>query len=79
MWLLDHRTNPNARNSRGETALHLAVCSDQTPDRRIIRALIRRGADPNAGREDGSTPLYVAAAFGTEASVRALLPTVVPA
>src|SRR6185503_13221707 len=73
IWLLDHGANPNARNTRQETALHLAALCDQTKDRRTIRALIRRGADPNVGREDGSTALHVAAAFGAEASVRALL------
>jgi ankyrin repeat protein len=73
MWLLDHRANPNARNARGETALHVAALSDRTEDRRTVRALIRRGVDPNAGREDGSSALHVAAAYGTEATVRALL------
>jgi cytohesin len=73
MWLLDHGADPNAPNSRGETALHLAVLSDRTPDRRTMRALIRRGADPNASREDGSSPLHVAAGFGAQASVQALL------
>jgi len=72
-WLLDHGANPNAPNTRGETALHLAVLYDRTKDRRTIRALIRRGADPNAAREDGSSPLHVAAGYGTEASLRALL------
>ena len=43
-----------------------------TKDRRTIRALIRRGADPNLGRTDGSTPLHLAAAFGDERTVRAL-------
>jgi ankyrin repeat protein len=72
-WLLDHGADPNALNSRGETALHLAVLYDRTKDRRTIRALIRRGADPNAPREDGSSPLHVAAGFGTVSSLRALL------
>jgi ankyrin repeat protein len=72
-WLLDHGADPNARNLRGETALHVAVLYDRTKDRRTIRALIRRGGDPNATREDGSTPLHVAAGFGTESSLRALL------
>jgi cytohesin len=72
-WLLDRGADPDAPNTRGETALHLAVLFDRTPDRGTIRALIRRGADPNAGRADGSTPLHVVAAFGTEASLRALL------
>jgi ankyrin repeat protein len=72
-WLLDHGASPNARNTKGETALHVAVFADHTEDRRVIRNLIRRGADPNAGREDGSTPLHVAAAFSTLPTLRALL------
>jgi cytohesin len=35
--------------------------------------LIRRGADPRAARQDGTTPLHVAAAYGTLATVQALL------
>ena len=73
MWLLDHEASPNARNSRGETALHLAAISDHTEDRRTIRALVRRGADPNAGLEDGTTALHIAAAYGTLPTVKALL------
>jgi len=73
MWLLDHHANPNGRSSRGETPLHVATLGDRTEDRRTIRALIRRGADPNLGRTDGSTPLHLAAAFGDERTVRALL------
>lgn len=72
-WLLDHGASPNARNTRGETALHVAVSADHTKDRQTIRFLIRRGADPNAGREDGSTPLHIAAGFGTVPTLRALL------
>ncbi|HET8648022.1 MAG TPA: ankyrin repeat domain-containing protein, partial [Vicinamibacteria bacterium] len=72
-WLLDHRADPNARNARGETALHLAALADHSPDRRTIRTLVRRGADPDASRDDGASPLHVAATFGTRASVWALL------
>jgi serine/threonine-protein phosphatase 6 regulatory ankyrin repeat subunit A len=72
-WLLDHGADPNGRDSRGDTVLHVAAFSDHSKDRRTIRRLIRRGADPNGRREDGSTPLHLAAAYGAEATLRALL------
>jgi ankyrin repeat protein len=51
----------------------VAVLSDQSEGRRTIRKLIRRGADVDAVREDGTSPVHVAAGFGSEASLRALL------
>ena len=72
-WLLDRGASPNGRNARGETALAVAVSADHTKDRRTIRLLLRRGADPRLGREDGSTPLHVAAAYGTVPTLHVLL------
>jgi ankyrin repeat protein len=38
-----------------------------------VRALIELGADVNKARNDGVTPLYIAAQVGHEAVVRALI------
>lgn len=44
--------DPNARDKKGESALH------KVHDAAIARALITGGADPNARNADGQTPLF---------------------
>ncbi|XP_014221801.1 ankyrin-1-like [Trichogramma pretiosum] len=46
----------NARNRRGLTPLHLATMWGTEA---IIRALLRRGADPRVADEKGETPLHI--------------------
>jgi ankyrin repeat protein len=72
----------------GETALHFALSKPASPARdRIVQILLACGADPHRTtkpgvetgafmrdcRTKGETPLHRAAAFGSEASIRALL------
>ena len=70
--LLAHGADPGINNSQGVSALALAV--DQWhPDHDLIRALLVRGADPNA-RDRMETPVVVVAARRADAnSVRLLV------
>jgi len=49
--------DPNARDNKGYTPLHLAVLSTWEPG---VQALLANGADPNARTNDGATPLSIA-------------------
>lgn len=71
-WLLDHGADPNARDTRGKTALNKAVIFD-SPDHKAMRALLKRGANVNGKEDDGGTPLHVAAFLSRASSVEALL------
>jgi len=71
-WLLEHGADPNARDTRGKTALHKAVIFD-SPDHKAMRALLRHGADVNDKDDVGETPLHLAAFLSRASSVEALL------
>jgi len=61
-------------NSRqGETALHRAVVFDRPPDYKMIRFLLRKGADVNATRQYQDTPLHQAASLGLKEVARILV------
>jgi len=53
--LLKHGANPNASNSRGNTALHLAAI--HLADEKIFMLLLAYKANPNVRNNDGETPL----------------------
>ncbi len=55
--LADSRINPNQRDPRGSTALHLAVQDDQLV---MSRLLLAHNADPNLRDTQGRTPLDLA-------------------
>jgi ankyrin repeat protein len=57
-------------NRSGWSALHYAATG---PEAQAVRLLLDRGAEVNATSPNGSTPLMMAAQYGTEASVKLLL------
>ena len=65
--LLEHGAKVN---QPGWTALHYAATG---PDPRLVRLLLERGAAVDAESPNGSTPLMMAAQYGSEDSVRQLL------
>lgn len=62
----------NAQNDEGSTPLHLAVdvtCDGHNqdgapPEGRLVRQLLRHGADPSVLDAEGRTAAHVAAAYG---------------
>ncbi|MBW8829891.1 MAG: ankyrin repeat domain-containing protein [Burkholderiales bacterium] len=57
-------------NKPGWTPLHYAACG---PEVSVVKLLLDRGASIDAGSPNGSTPLMMAAQYGSEASVDLLL------
>jgi ankyrin repeat protein len=57
-------------NQAGWSALHYAAAG---PEPKVVQWLIEHGADINAASPNGTTPLMMAAQYGTEASVDLLL------
>jgi len=55
---LVNKTNVEARDAKGDTALHRAV---ETGMRRLTQALLAAGADPQARTRNGETALHLAA------------------
>jgi uncharacterized protein len=68
--LLRQKTNVNARETDGTTALHWAVRAD---DRELVGLLLRAGADARAANRYGVTPLQLAAVNGSVTMAQALL------
>jgi ankyrin repeat protein len=73
-WLLDHGANVDAANHQGRhlglTALHRAVFGESFE---VAQLLIARGADVNANRSRGATPLLYAVSLGHRRIVELLL------
>lgn len=57
-------------NQPGWSALHYAAAG---PDSKTVEVLLERGADIDAASPNGTTPLMMAAQYGSEASVALLL------
>jgi uncharacterized protein len=59
-------------NKTGWTPLHYAASSPES-DTQVLALLLDKGAAINAASPNGSTPIMMAALYGTEAGVRLLL------
>jgi ankyrin repeat protein len=68
--LLRQKTNVNAAEADGTTALHWAVRAD---DGELVRLLLRAGANVRAANRYGVTPLQLAAVNGSVGTATALL------
>jgi ankyrin repeat protein len=68
--MLDRGVDPNAADSGGWTALHLAAGHGHLD---VVRALLDRGADPARPNKMGDTPLHVAVVLNQLGTAQALL------
>ncbi|MBY0372584.1 MAG: ankyrin repeat domain-containing protein [Bryobacteraceae bacterium] len=69
--LLEMGADPNKVGSQGFQPIHDAVLAD---DAGVIRELVKRGTNVNAAtKEDGLTPLHIAAAMGRMKALDALV------
>jgi ankyrin repeat protein len=68
--LLRQKTDVNAAEADGTTALHWAVRED---DAELVRLLLRAGANVRAANRYGVTPLQLAAVNGSVATAQSLL------
>lgn len=70
--LLDHRADPNIRDKKGWTPLHLAVWSSEVKDADVMTLLlIKAGANVNEIDNNGNTPLRIAISLSRRHSPRA--------
>jgi hypothetical protein len=72
--LLSHGANVNAqaRSSKAETALHLAVAA-KMPRESVVSFLVKSGASLEAKTKDGKTPLHMAAERGRHSIFQVLV------
>ena len=70
LGLAKQKTQANAAEPDGTTALHWAVRQD---DLELVDRLLRSGADPKAANRYGVTPLHLAAVNGNTAIIERLL------
>jgi serine/threonine-protein phosphatase 6 regulatory ankyrin repeat subunit B len=84
-WLLENGAGPNHRDSSGGTPLHLSIDSESdfevqqwpitgvyAPSAKLVALLVQHGADPNAGANDGTTPLAIAHSYRNLAAIEIL-------
>jgi ankyrin repeat protein len=68
--LIGQRTDVNAPQADGATAVHWAVFKS---DKEMLDLLLKAGASPKAANREGATPLWLASVNGDAAIVTALL------
>ena len=68
--LIQQKTDVNAPQADGATALHWAVFES---DRDMVALLLKAGANPKVANRDGSTPLWLASVNGDAAVLTLLL------
>ena len=72
-YLVNEGANVNAKDSHGETALHVGSRGEFTQSREILEFLIESGADPNAQNNAGETPVHtVVRSYGSFERIVAL-------
>ena len=71
--LLKHRADPNATNSCGETALHIAASSADAESAAIIEDLLAAGADSQCRTGAAMPPLMLALDCNHKHAIEALL------
>lgn len=70
--LLNYGANPNIANNEGKTALHYASLFDDI-DIKVIKTLIKAGAELNTKDNKGNTPLILATRIGDKEKVELLI------
>jgi uncharacterized protein len=68
--LITQKTDVNAPQADGATALHWAV---HRGDKELVGMLVRAGANPKAANRNGSTPMWLATINGDAAIIAALV------
>ena len=73
--LLEYKTDPNQKNSYGDTALFKtsATWRKSKASLQIAELLLDAGADPNLANETGNLPLHIASFYGNTKAVLLLL------
>jgi hypothetical protein len=70
---LDRGARVDARNSHGQTALHIVAAKEGEHSVAIVNILLNSGASVELSANNGDKPLYIAATLGHGLTVKALL------
>lgn len=70
LLLLANGADVNARNGRGQSALHQATMTGQVA---VVEVLLDKGAEVNVTDDDSNTPLHFAASQGSKTIVELLI------
>jgi ankyrin repeat protein len=62
--LLNHNAYVNSRDENGDTPVYAAISYGNSQSVDIVRRLLERGADPNAGARGRTSPLHLASSHG---------------